>query len=124
MSSTTPTPISESVFQKIWGWIKKEANVVEADLAKVLGSKAAADVEAAGKALLDSDLGPLVTAAIQDATDVTNGQMSVSKAIDNLIQLAATAGKAISKSAALQLIGLLQNTVKVGSTGAAVTPVA
>jgi hypothetical protein len=122
--STTGTPVpSESVFEKIWSWVKKETTIVEADLAKILGSTAAADLETIGKTLLSGELGPLATAAIADATDVVTGQMSVSKAISSLVTLAEANGKTLSQAAALQVIALAQNALPV-SAGATVTPVA
>jgi hypothetical protein len=129
--STSATPIvatpAVSELQKIWNWIKAKAVVVEADLAKILGSKTAADLEAIGKTLLDSWIGPLATAAITVATDVITGQMSVSKAVDALVTSAEANGKTVTKAAALQVIALAQNTVSVsvpGSTDSTVTPVA
>src|ERR1700740_1825884 len=108
--STTATPIVAaapvSELQKIWNWIKAKVVIVEADLAKVLGSKTAAELEAIGKALLDSWLGPLATAAITEATDIVTGQMSVSKAVTALVSAAESSGKTLSKSAALQVIAL------------------
>jgi hypothetical protein len=128
--STAPAPVattstSTSIFSKIWSWLKKSVSVVEADLAKIVGPDTAAKIEAAGKALLDGELGPLAAAAIVDATDVTNGTMSVSKAIDSLVTMAEADGKAISKAAALQVIALAQNALPIGSTSATtITPVA
>jgi hypothetical protein len=128
--STTVQPVvaaaATSELQKIWNWIKAKVVIVEADLAKIVGSKTAAELEAIGKTLLNSELGPLATAAITDATDIATGQMSVSKAISGLVSSAASNGKTVSQAAALQVIGLLQNSVSVPSAGTdtTVTPVA
>jgi hypothetical protein len=120
--TTQPAPTS-NVFEKIWNWVKKEATVVEEDLAKIIGSSDAQQLETIGKNLLNGELGPLAAAAISDATDVTTGQMSVSKAIGSLVSIAETNGKKLSQAAALQVIALAQNAIPVGS-GATVTPVA
>ncbi|HWC97242.1 MAG TPA: hypothetical protein VG456_10840, partial [Candidatus Sulfopaludibacter sp.] len=82
--TATPAP-GVSELQKIWNWIKSKVAIVEADLAKILGSKTASELEAIGKTLLDSWIGPLAVAAITEATDIATGQMSVSKAIAGLI---------------------------------------
>lgn len=111
-SSTTPAaPVStsESILGKIWNWIKGEAKHVENGIEDLFGSDVAAKIEAAGKALLESNYGPLITAALADATDVVTGQMSVSKAISSLISLFEAEGKSLSQAAALQLIGVAQN---------------
>jgi hypothetical protein len=124
MSSTNATPAAnENLFEKIWGWMKKEVTIVENDLAKIIGSDEAAKLEAIGKTLLDGELGPLATAAIADATDVVTGKMSVSKAITSLVALAEQNGKTLSQAAALQVIALAQNSLPVGQ-GTTVTPVA
>jgi hypothetical protein len=124
-STTAVASTSTSVLGKIWAWFKKETTVVEADLAKIVGSETAAKIEAAGKALLETDLGPLAAAAIADATDVVTGQMSVSKAIGSLITMAEADGKQLSQAAALQVIALAQNALPVNSsTATTVTPVA
>jgi hypothetical protein len=122
MSSSTTQP-TQNEFQKIWGWIKKEITVVEADLAKIIGSDDAQKLEAIGKNLLDGFLGPLATAAIAEATDVATGKMSVSKAIEALIAMAEAEGKQLSQAAALQVIALAQNSLPT-SNGQTVTPVA
>jgi hypothetical protein len=127
VSSVTPLPAgvapasSISVLTKIWDWIKGKAVIVEEDLAKILGSKAAADLEMVGKTLLESWIGPLATAAIADATDIATGQMSISKAVTNLVASAESTGKTVSTAAALQVIALAQNALPVAGT---VTPVA
>lgn len=123
--STAPAPVAtapESVIQKIWNWIKSKVVVVETDLAKVLGSKATADLEAVGKTLLDSWAGPLATAAIAEATDVVTGQMSITKAITNLLASAESTGKSLSGAAALQIIALAQNSLPVSTGDTTVTP--
>src|ERR1700723_1582421 len=120
MSSSTTQP-TQNEFQKIWGWIKKEITVVEADLAKIIGSDDAQKLEAIGKNLLDGFLGPLATAAIAEATDVATGKMSVSKAIEALIAMAEAEGKQLSQAAALQVIALAQNSLP-RSNGKTVPP--
>jgi hypothetical protein len=123
--ATPPAAPPESFFAKVWGWIKKETVVVEADLAKIIGPNLAGELETIGKNLLDGELGPLAVQAIADATDVATGTMSVSKAISSLITLAETDGKALSQAAALQVIALAQNALPVSSTAATtVKPVA
>lgn len=113
----TPAPAAPvSEIGKIWNWVKKETVIVEGDVASILGSSLTQKLEAIGKELLDSELGPLATAAIADATDVVTGQMSVSKAIESLVAAAEAAGKTLSKSAALQVIGIAQNALPVGTT--------
>lgn len=117
MSSTTvvlppgSTPAAESFLQKIWNWIKGKAKIVEADVEAIIGSGAAQQLESIGKTLLDSWAGPLAVAAMQEATDVVTGQMSVSKAVSSLIASAKTSGKSLSEAAALQIIALLQNSL-------------
>lgn len=125
MSSTapvTPTP-SASFFVKMWDWLKAKAVIVEQDLAEVIGSSAAQNLEAIGKNLLDSWVGPLATNAIAEATDVLTGTMSVSKAVENLVSSAKTSGKSLSTAAALQAVALLQNVVPT-KADPTVTPVA
>lgn len=104
----TPAP-AESELQKIWNWIKAKVTIVEADLAELIGSDAAANLESAGKALLDSWIGPLAVTALSEATDVVTGTMSVQKAVGNLIAAAKSQGKSVSAAAALQAIALAQN---------------
>jgi len=96
---------------KIWNWIKGEAQHVEAGISDLFGSDTAQKIEAAGKALLESNFGPLITTALADATDVVTGQMSVSKAISSLISLFQSEGKSLSQAAALQIIGIAQNSL-------------
>jgi hypothetical protein len=117
-AETVPT-LSE--LTKIWNWIKGKVVIVENDLASILGSKAATDLETIGKTLLDSWIGPLATAAIAEATEVATGNMSVSKAVSNLVSAASSNGKTVSTAAALQVIALAQNALPVTGT---VTPVA
>lgn len=117
--ATPAAPISD--LQKIWNWIKGKTVIVETDLEKIIGSKAAADLESVGKTLLDSWIGPLAAAAIGDATDIVTGQMSVSKAASGLIAAAKSTGKEVSAAAAIQIIALAQNSLPVEGT---VTPVA
>jgi hypothetical protein len=127
MSSTNPAPVApkESVLQKLWGWIEKEVTHVEAGIADIFGSDAAAKIEAAGKALLQSNFGALIPAAIADATDVVTGQMSVSKAIESLIAMAEAEGKQLTTAAALQIIGVAQNALPAAKgPGGTITPVA
>jgi hypothetical protein len=122
--STPASPVvaapSISELTKIWNWIKGKTVIVEDDLAKIIGSKAAADLESVGKTLLDSWIGPLATAAIADATDIATGQMSVSKAVSSLVQAAVASGKTLTAAAAVQVIALAQNALPVAGT---VTPV-
>jgi hypothetical protein len=113
---------AQSELDKIWAWIKSKVTIVEADLAKLIGSSEAAKIESAGKALLDSWLGPLAVTACQEATDVLTGKMSITKAIGNLISAAAAQGKAISDAAALQAVALAQNAVSTNADPT-VTPV-
>lgn len=123
MSSSTVAPATqESMIQKVWGWVKKSFVVVETDVAKILGADVTSKIESAGKALIESDFGPLIMSALVDATDVVTGKMSVSKAIDSLVAEAEAAGKQISKAAALQMIGLAQNALP--AQAATVTPTA
>jgi hypothetical protein len=131
--STTPAPVtaaavtaapSVSELTKIWNWIKGKVVVVETDLVSILGSKAAADLEAVGKTMLDSWIGPLATSAIADATDIVTGQMSVSKAVSGLVASATSTGKTVSAAAALQAIAIIQNALPVGTANGTVTPVA
>lgn len=113
-STTTPAatpPTSTSILEKIWNWIKGEAKHVETGIEDLFGSDVAAKIEAAGKALLESNYGPLITAALADATNVVTGQMSVSKAISSLVALFEAEGKQLTQAAALQLIGLAQNSL-------------
>jgi hypothetical protein len=125
MATTPVTPApTESVLDKIWNWIKGKATIVETDLTEVLGSKAAQDLEAVGKTMLDSWIGPLATAAIADATDVATGTMSVSKAIASLVSSAASSGKTVSQAAALQTIAIVQNALPANTANGTVTPVA
>jgi len=111
--STSATPAipasAESELQKIWNWIKSKVTIVEQDLAELIGSDEAAKIESAGKALLNSWIGPLAVTALGEATDVVSGTMSVSKAVGNLISAAKSSGKSISGAAALQAIALAQN---------------
>jgi len=113
MASSTAQPAAapQSAFAKIWNFIKGEAKHVENGIADLFGSDAAGKIESAAKALVESNYGPLVTAAIADATDVVTGQMSVSKAISSLVSMFEAEGKQLSKSAALQIIGLAQNSL-------------
>lgn len=123
--STVPVPTpatQESFLQKVWTWIVGKTQVVETDLAAILGSKAASDLEAVGKALLTSWVGPLATSALADATDVASGQMSISKAITSLISSAEASGKSLSGAAALQVIALAQNSLPVSTPDSTVTP--
>jgi len=127
MSTTQPTPApapapKESVLQKIWNWLKNGVTHVEAGIADLFGSNAAQAIETAGKELLSSNFGPLITTALADATDVVTGQMSVSKAVTGLIALFEAEGKSLSSAAALQIIGVAQNALPVKS--GTVTPVA
>lgn len=121
MSSTSTTP-SESVFQKFWNWIKGTVVHVEAGIEEIFGSTAAQAIETAGKELLSSNFGPLITTALADATNVVTGEMSVSAAITGLVKLFESEGKSLSTAAALQIIGVAQNALPVKST--TVTPVA
>lgn len=106
----TPAPApAESELQKIWNWIKAKVTIVETDLAEIIGSDAAQKLESAGKALLDSWIGPLAVTALSEATDVVTGTMSVAKAVGNLIAAAKSQGKAVSAAAALQAIAVAQN---------------
>jgi hypothetical protein len=118
---SAPAP-TESFLSKIWNWIKGRVVIVESDLAEILGSKAASDLETVGKTLLDSWVGPLATAAIADATDVATGQMSISKAITALLASAEASGKQLSAAAALQVISLAQNALPVTTGDTTVTP--
>jgi len=118
----TPAP-AESVFDKIWNWIKGKVTIVEQDLAALIGPTEAAKIESAGKALLDSWIGPLAVTACQEATDVLTGQMSIGKAISGLIAAAESTGKSISAAAALQAVALAQNAVST-KADPTVTPVA
>jgi len=129
MSTTNPAPApapsastSVSIFGKLWNWIKGEAKHVETGIADLFGSDAAAKIEAAGKALIESNFGPLVTAAVAEATDVATGQMSIGKAISTLIAMFEAEGKSLSQAAALQIIGLAQNALPANPS--TVTPVA
>lgn len=127
LTPATPAPAVPSVnfFEKVWTWVKKEAKIVESDLASIVGPKLTGELEAIGKELLDGELGPLAAQAIADATEVATGKMSVSKAITSLVALAEQDGKSLSQAAALQVIALAQNALPVGSTTATtVTPVA
>jgi hypothetical protein len=120
-AAPAPTPAqSTSLLEKIWNWIKGEAKHVEAGIEDIFGSDVAQKIEAAGKSLIESNYGPLITAAIAEATDVVTGQMSVSKAVDALVALFAAESKSISKAAALQLIGVAQNALP--ANPATVTP--
>lgn len=117
-----PAP-KQSVFEKIWTWIKGEVTHVETGISDLFGSDAAAKIEAAGKALLESNFGPLITTALADATNVATGQMSVSKAISSLISQFEAEGKTLSQAAALQIIGVAQNSLPVALSGSnTVTP--
>jgi len=120
-----PAP-KESVLEKVWNWFKKEVTHVEDGIETIFGSNAAQAIESAGKELLSSNFGPLITAALADATDVATGQMSVSKAIDGLVSGFEAAGKTITKAAALQIIGVAQNALPVntGTSATTVTPTA
>lgn len=126
--STAPAPVAsvsatqQSLINKFWGWVKKEFVVVETDLAKILGADVTSNIESAGKALIESDFGPLIMSALVDATDVVTGNLSVSKAITSLVAEAEAAGKAISKAAALQMIGLAQNALP--AQPATISPIA
>lgn len=125
MSTTAPAAPApkQSVFEKIWTWIKGEVTHVEAGISDLFGSDAAAKIEAAGKALLESNFGPLITTALADATNVATGQMSVSKAISSLISQFEAEGKTLSQAAALQIIGVAQNSLPVALSGSnTVTP--
>jgi hypothetical protein len=119
-AAPTPAP-AVSFLTKLWDWVKGKVVIVEADMASVLGSKATADLEAIGKTLLDSWVGPLAVSALSDATDVATGQMSVSKAISSLVAGAASSGKSLSQAAALQVIALAQNALPT-ATDNTVTP--
>ena len=121
-SSTVAAPPNESGLGKLFDFVLKEATIVEADVAKILGPDLTSKLEAIGKSLLSGEWGPLLAAAIANATDVVTGQMSVSIAIASLVALAEAEGKAVTKSAALQLIGLAQNVLP--ARPATVTPVA
>jgi hypothetical protein len=122
-SPATPTPTpKESVFQKFWAWIIAGVTHVENGIEDLFGSKAATAIETAGKELLSSNFGPLITTALADATDVVTGQMSVSKAIASLIALFEAEGKSLSTAAALQIIGVAQNALPV--KGSTVIPIA
>lgn len=127
MSTNVVTPAAStsqpSELQKIWNWIKSKVIVVEKDLAAIVGSTEAAKIESAGKALLESWIGPLAQVAMQEATDVLTGQMSISKAVAALVKAAEASGKSISQAAALQAVALLQNSVPTNSDQT-VTPVA
>lgn len=120
----TPAPVtpSASFFVKLWDKIKAMTKIVEDDLAKILGSNAAADLEAIGKTLLNSWVGPLATQAMTEATDVISGKMSVSAAVTGLVSLAESNGKTLTQQAALQAVALLQNAVPYA--GPSVTPTA
>jgi hypothetical protein len=127
MSSTTTAPAApkESLLAKFWNFIKNEISHVEAGIEAIFGSDVAQKIEAAGKALLESQFGPLIPAAIADATDVATGQMSVSKAITSLIAMAEAEGKSLTQAAALQIIGVAQNSLPAAKgPGGTVTPVA
>jgi hypothetical protein len=119
------TPATTSFFGKIWNFLKGAVVHVEDGIEDVFGSKAAQAIEAAGKALIESDFGPLIPAALADATDVATGQMSVSKAVSSLITMAGAAGKKLTAAAALQAIAVAQNSLPVNTTASnTVTPVA
>jgi hypothetical protein len=95
---------------------------LESGISEIFGSTAAQSIEAAGKALLSSEFGPVIVSALGDATDVVTGQMSVSKAISSLVSGAEAAGKSLTSAAALQVIGVAQNALPVKASS--VTPVA
>jgi hypothetical protein len=125
--STTASPLpgtapAESELQKIWNWIKAKVTIVEEDLAKLIGPNEAQALEAAGKKILDSWIGPLAHIALMDATDVVTGKMSVSKAVGSLVASAASSGKTITAAAALQVIALTQNSLPT-KQDATVTPI-
>jgi hypothetical protein len=124
-ATAAPAP-KESLFEKLWGWIKKETTNVEEGIEDIFGSNAAQAIESAGKELLSSNFGPVIAASIADATDAVTGQMSVSKALDNIVSGFEAAGKSVTKAAALQILGVAQNALPVGTGTASttVTPVA
>lgn len=113
---------STSILGKLWDWLKGEVVHVEAGIEEVFGSSVAQSIESAGKALLESNFGPVIATALADATDVATGQMSVSKAISGLVTGMEAAGKSITSAAALQIIGVAQNALPVKA--ATVTPTA
>src|SRR5271156_1179859 len=108
-SSPTAPAATQGWFAKVWNWFKGQVVHVENGIEDIFGSDAAKAIEAAGKALLETNYGPLITAALADAADVVTGQMSVSKAITSLISLFEQEGKTLSQAAALQIIGVAQN---------------
>lgn len=103
-----PAP-KESLLAKLWNWIKGEVVHVEQGIEDIFGSNVAQSIESAGKALLESNFGPLIPAAIAEATEVATGQLDVSKAITQLVAMFEAEGKQLSRSAALQIIGVAQN---------------
>ena len=107
---------------KVWQWIEKEVTHVEVGIEDNFGSQAAQAIETAGKELLSSDMGPVIVTALADATNVVTGQMSVSAAITNLVTAFKAAGKKLTESAALQVIGVAQNALP--AKPQTVTPVA
>ena len=128
--STTSSPVTaaaapaakEGALAKVWDWFKKEVTHVESGIEAIFGSTAAQAIETAGKEMLSSDMGPVIVTALADATNVVTGQMSVSAAITNVVAGFKAAGKEISQSAALQIIGVAQNALP--AKPATVTPVA
>jgi hypothetical protein len=125
MASTTVTPSAsakESWLGKVWNWISGEVKHVEADVETIFGSDLAQKIEAAGAALLKSNYGPLITAALAEATDVATGQMNIGKAMDTLISMFKAESVSLSKAAALQIIGVAQNSLP--ALPSTVTPVA
>lgn len=109
-TSTTAAP-KESVFEKIWNFFKGTVKAVENGIEDLFGNSAASAIESAAKALIESNFGPVAVQALEEATDVATGQLSISKATSLLISAAEAAGKSLSQAAALQVIALLQNHV-------------
>lgn len=123
-TSSTPAPApatKEGWLQKVWTWITGEVTHVENGIADIFGSEAAQNIEAAGKALISSNFGPLITAALADATDVATGQMSVSKAVTSLVSLFKAEGKTLTSQAALQVIAVAQNSLPANAQTVTVT---
>lgn len=107
--SATSATTSTSIFEKIWNWIKGEAKHVEVGIEDLFGSTVAQQIEAAGKSLLASNFGPLITAALAEATEVATGKLNVSTAISTLVKMFEAEGKTLTQAAALQIIGIAQN---------------
>lgn len=121
-SAAVSTSAKESVLAKVWNWIKSDVKIVETGVQDLIGSKAAAAIETAGKELLDSAGGPLVAAALADATNVVTGELSLGAAVSSLIGMAEKAGVALSKEAATQLIALGQNALPAKPSTVTIVP--